>query len=116
MVAPWQKTSIGLTREMAPMVLAVLPLAAHGGEFFVFWLDFLEFVPTVYRGYMRAEQWSFLLKSCGTVGPDMLLAHGLSRTSHALADHSRLQIREQRCFIDLTLPCCVAGAEGIAGV
>lgn len=79
-------------------------------------LDLLEFVPTVSRGHVRAEQWSFLLKSCVTVGPGVLLVHGLSRAPCALAGHSRLQMGEQRCFIDVTPLQCLAGAGGAAEV
>lgn len=50
-----------------------------------------------------------------TVGPDVLLVCGLSRTYHALISYSRLQIREQTCFIDFTPPHCLAGAGGPAG-
>lgn len=50
-----------------------------------------------------------------TVGLDVLLAHRLGGTSRALARHSRLQIGEQRQFIDFTLPHCLAGAGGAAG-
>lgn len=101
---------------MAPVVISDKPLAAHGCEFLCVLPRLLEFVPTVSRGHMRAEQRSFLLKSCMTVGPDVVLVHRLSGTSHALAGHSRLQTGEQKCFIDFTPPHCLAGAGGGAGV
>lgn len=55
------------------------------------------------------------LISCVTVRPDLYLTRGLRGTSHALAGHSRFQMREQRHLIDFTPPHCLAGT-GAAGV